>query len=104
VSAAEHGTYGDGDPRDVLAVDLLDAIGDLAVIVRERNPTAIRRQLHQVLALGGDRAALVVAAAMIPTDQPVDPWWTEPDPTAENNRARLAAALGIDDDYRRGVA
>ena len=90
------------DGRDELAADLLDAISELAVIVRERDRDAIRRQLARIHRLGGDRAALVVAAAMIPINVPVDPWWlAEHDPAEEarRHRAVLADAIGAVDNY-----
>ena len=95
----------DDDPQDVLAVELIDAMSELAVTVRERDTRGIRRALNGVLGLADARAALVVAAAMIPADTPIDPWWLNPDDrhrdvrAGDVRRAQLAEALGLADDY-----
>lgn len=54
------------------------------VYVLERDePGAIRRQVTRVLSVaqGDERAALVVAAALIPIDGPTDHWWLDNPPT-----------------------
>lgn len=98
-------TAADTDARDVLAQDLVLAVEALALTVRGRDPAAIRQEAQQILARAGDpRAALIVAAALIPVDQAFDPWWLPPaQRVAEKgyrHREALAAAIGASDDYR----
>lgn len=62
--------------RDDYASDLIDQVGWLAVVVRDEGPKAIAEALD---AIADHRAALVVAAALLRVDQPVDTWWRRPD-------------------------
>lgn len=63
--------------RDALAGDLIARMLNLAVVVRDEGPEAVAEALA---AITDPQAALVVAAALIRVDEPVDPWWQNPLP------------------------
>lgn len=58
------------------------AIQRLAIVVRDEGPEAVNQACYDTfITAGGDcTAALIIAAALIPVDQPVDPWWTDMNP------------------------
>ena len=59
---------------DAAAEDLLQQMLTLAVAVRDEGPDAVTAILDGIT---DQRAALVVAAALIRVDQPVDRWWQQ---------------------------
>lgn len=62
---------------DDTASELLHRVLDLALVVRDEGPTAVSAALDDI---GDIRAALVVAAAAIRVDLPLDRWWDRPVP------------------------
>jgi DNA-binding NarL/FixJ family response regulator len=63
--------------QDKRAAAILTAMLAAAVTIRDEGPDAVQESLRAVLdTAGGDPlAALAIAAALIPVDQPVDRWW-----------------------------
>lgn len=65
--------------NDDQADRVLHAVLTLAVTLRDEGPHAVQRAARAAIEAAGDPlAALVIAAALIPVDQPVDPWWVQP--------------------------
>lgn len=62
---------------DRTATELIDSVLELAIAVRDLGPDDTRLAAAAVLdAAGGDPiAAVCIAAALVPVDQPVDRWW-----------------------------
>jgi predicted hydrolase (HD superfamily) len=65
---------------DETAEQVLRAVMDLAVKVRDEGPKAVDKAAYKVfIAAGGDcTAALIIAAALIDTEARVDAWWQRP--------------------------
>lgn len=65
--------------KDAQAERVLLAVLELATVVRDEGPDAIGAAAEAVLkAAGGDAiAALIVAAANVAVDQPVNAWWAQ---------------------------
>jgi hypothetical protein len=66
--------------NDTQAEQVLRAVLDLAVVVRDEGPQAVDKAAYKTfLAAGGDcTAALIIAAALIDTEARVDAWWQRP--------------------------
>jgi hypothetical protein len=68
----------DPTTRDEWAEDLLRRVLHLAVVVRDEGPDARAAALAEIT---DPAAALVVAAALIDVERPIDRWWEQPPPT-----------------------
>lgn len=89
---------------DSQATVTIEAILELAVTVRDEGIDAVTAAAREALsAAGGDPiAALTIAAALIPVDQPVDTWW-QPGLTFERvpRAPRMLAPCGTHAAYAR---
>ncbi len=83
--------------NDRQAEQVLLAVQELAIVVRDEGTDAIAAAARLVLdAAGGDAvAALVVAAASVPVDLPVDAWWVQ-----HSQHPYEAPPCGTDRGYR----
>lgn len=63
------------------AATILLAAQELALLLRDEGPDAVRKAAQRVLdAAGGDPlAAVAVTAALIDVDMPTNPWWQRPE-------------------------
>jgi hypothetical protein len=76
---------------DLAREKILPAILDLAITLRDDVGAGVNQAVRIVRReAGGDlAAALIVAAALIPVDRPIDRWWLHP--TLDHAKAALAA-------------
>ena len=65
--------------NDTQAENVALAVQRLAIVVRDEGPAAVdAAALDVFLAAGGDcTAALIIAAALIRVDEPLDAWWQD---------------------------
>lgn len=81
--------------NDAQAERVLLAVQELAITVRDEGPEAVDAAARAVLKAAGDDpiAALIVAAATVPIDEPVDPWWQDGLPTIGPRQLRPCGTM-----------